>query len=108
MSHGRRSALGHPARHVDGRAVPPPVAPPFILFAGRHVPDKQVTAIPPALALARAHIPNLRAVFAGDGPLRGALDLLVSELRLRDAVAVTGFVSAERLGELMGSASCVV
>ena len=38
--------------------------------AGRHVRDKGVTALPDALALARARRPDLTAVIAGDGPQR--------------------------------------
>ena len=42
----------------------------MVLFAGRHVRDKGVTALPDALALARARRPDLTAVIAGDGPQR--------------------------------------
>jgi len=96
---------GEPARAGPISAA---AAPPFLLFAGRHVPDKRVTTIPAALALARVRRPGLRAVIAGDGPLRGALEQEVRRLGLEHAVEFPGFVSDERLAELMRAAACVV
>lgn len=85
-----------------------PLRPPFLLFAGRHVPDKQVTAIPAALALARGSRPDLRAVIVGDGPSRPAVKAEVERLGLEQAVDLPGFVSRERLHAMMGAAACVL
>jgi glycosyltransferase involved in cell wall biosynthesis len=104
----RLGGLWQPGPPVDRAAVRPPAGPPFVLFAGRHVADKQVTAIPPALALARRRTPDLRAVIVGDGPLRASLERSVAQLGLEAAVEIPGFVSDERLGELMSAAACVV
>ena len=40
------------------------------MFAGRHIPEKRVPALVPALALARERIPELRGEILGDGPER--------------------------------------
>ena len=45
-------------------------AEPLVVFAGRHIPEKRVPAIVPAIARARADLPQLRAVILGDGPDR--------------------------------------
>ena len=82
--------------------------PPFLLFAGRHVPDKQVTAIPAALSRARMKHPSLRAVLVGEGPCRGQVQAEVARLGLDEAVDMPGFVTRGRLDDLMAAAVCVV
>jgi glycosyltransferase involved in cell wall biosynthesis len=81
-------------------------AEPLVLFAGRHIPEKRVSSIVPALALARGRLPQLRATILGDGPERSRVLALVDELRLRQAVDVPGFVSPERVDDLMRRALC--
>jgi glycosyltransferase involved in cell wall biosynthesis len=68
---------------------------PVVLFAGRHIPEKQVPAIPPAIAVARERLPELRAVILGDGPDRDRVIGLVRELGLEDVVETPGFVATE-------------
>jgi glycosyltransferase involved in cell wall biosynthesis len=67
-----------------------------------------VDAVPPALAAVRARHPHLRAVIAGDGPLRTVVAREVARLGLEEAVELPGFVPAGRLSELMAGAACVV
>jgi glycosyltransferase involved in cell wall biosynthesis len=97
-----------PGQEATGVAPQPAGDPPFVLFAARHVPDKLVTSIPGAVAFARRYVPELRAVIAGDGPLRETVEGEVRRLSLEDVVELPGFVSSARLGELMRSAACVV
>jgi glycosyltransferase involved in cell wall biosynthesis len=80
----------------------------LVLFAGRHIPEKQVPAIVPAVAAARARLPQLRAVILGDGPERPAVMRLVAELGLEDVVEVPGFVATETVDEAMGGALCLL
>ena len=89
-------------------AAEPPGGAPVVVFAGRHVEDKGVLALPPALALARESKPELTAVFAGDGPQRTELEALVHELGLGASVETPGFVAADELERLYGRAMCVV
>ena len=79
-----------------------------VVFAGRHIPEKRVPAIVPALAAARAEAPGLRAEIYGDGPERGRVLELVREHGLQDAVAVPGFVDHERVDAALRGALCLV
>lgn len=81
---------------------------PLVLFAGRHIPEKQVPTIPPAVALARREIPDVRAVILGDGPERERVIAAVRALGLRDAVETPGFVATEVVDDLMGRALCLL
>ncbi len=83
-------------------------AEPLALFAGRHIPEKAVPAIVPAIAAARAHLPELRATILGDGPDRAEVIRLVEDLGLNGIVDVPGFVAAETVDELMGKAMCML
>jgi len=83
-------------------------AEPLVLFAGRHIPEKRVPAIVPAIARARTDLPELRAVVVGDGPERPEVVRLVRELGLEGAVDVPGFVATEVVEELMARALCVL
>jgi glycosyltransferase involved in cell wall biosynthesis len=80
----------------------------MVLFAGRHIPEKRVPAILPALALARERLPALRAVIVGDGPERSAVIRGAAELGLNGAVEIPGFVTTEAVGELMERALCLL
>lgn len=90
------------------REVHPAADPPYALFVGRHIPDKRVTAIPAALRVARAQIPELRAVIAGDGP---ETPLLIDEVRqtgLIDAIDVVGKVGDVELDRLYAGATVLI
>lgn len=72
-------------------------ADPVVLYAGRHIPEKQVPAVVPAVARAHEALPELRGRILGDGPDRALVERLVDEGGLRDVVAVEGFVDRARL-----------
>lgn len=113
--HARRlEELGHRGSItiVEGLSVLPAEAPeplpaePLVVFAGRHIPEKQVPAIVPAVALARERIPQLRAEIFGDGPDRGEVLRLIAQESLDGAVAAPGFVAAEAVRETTRRALC--
>lgn len=79
-----------------------------VVFAGRHIPEKRVAALVPALAHARERIPELRGEIFGDGPNREEVLRLRAELGLDDAIDVPGFVTAERVERSLASALCMV
>jgi glycosyltransferase involved in cell wall biosynthesis len=89
---------GHPVRAAE----------PLVLFAGRHIHEKAVPAIPPAIARARERLPELRASILGDGPDRAQTMRAVSELGLDAVVDVPGFVATETVQELMARALCLL
>ena len=89
-----------PARPVAAENV--------VVFAGRHIPEKRVLTIPPALARAREHLPELRGQIFGDGPDRAALLELIRRLGLDDAIETPGFVERGRLEEALRRALCLL
>jgi glycosyltransferase involved in cell wall biosynthesis len=86
----------------------PGPADPVVVFAGRHIPEKRATALPPALALARERIPELRGEVFGDGPERDELLRLRTSLGLHGALELPGFVDAERVEQALARALCLV
>ena len=83
-------------------------AEPLVVFAGRHIPEKRVPAILPALALARTQIPDLRAAILGDGPERSNVLRLAVQLGLDAVVDVPGFVPTEAVESSMARALCMM
>ena len=81
---------------------------PLVVFAGRHIPEKHVTAIPAAIDLARKQIPGLRAVIFGDGPERGRVIEEVNRLGLEEVVRCPGFVPWHEVDEALGRAMCLI
>ena len=81
---------------------------PVIVFAGRHIPEKRVLAIIPAVARARREIPELRCLIFGDGPDRARVLAQIRDYRLADAVDAPGFVPNERVDGALREALCLV
>jgi glycosyltransferase involved in cell wall biosynthesis len=86
----------------------PVPADPVVVFAGRHIPEKRVPALVPALALARERIPGLRGAILGDGPERGEVLRLRAELGLEEALDVPGRVEPDRVESELARALCMV
>jgi glycosyltransferase involved in cell wall biosynthesis len=86
----------------------PMPAEPVVVFAGRHIPEKRVPALVPALALGRERIPELRGEILGDGPERGEVLRLSTELGLDEALDVPGRVAAEQVEAALARALCMV
>jgi glycosyltransferase involved in cell wall biosynthesis len=97
---------GEYAGSLEAREPAP--ARPVVVFAGRHIPEKRVPALVPALALARERIPELRGEIYGDGPEREEVLRLRSEHGLDGALAVHGFVPARDVEEALSGALCMV
>src|SRR5436190_8947175 len=68
----------------DAPAAPRPV----VVFAGRHIPEKRVTALVPALA----ELPELHGEIFGDGPERRHVLEGIAQRHLEDRVRAPGFV----------------
>ena len=81
---------------------------PLVMFAGRHIPEKRVPDIVPAIERARERLPELRCVIFGDGPERGKVERLVAEHGLEDVIELPGFVDGERIDATMAHALCMV
>jgi len=95
--------------YVGSQERPEPApARPVVVFAGRHIPEKRVPALLPALAQAREAAPELRAEIYGDGPERPRVLAEIERLRLGDTVEAPGFVEHARVEEALRTALCMV
>jgi glycosyltransferase involved in cell wall biosynthesis len=83
-------------------------ASPFVLFAGRLIPEKRVTVGVAAVARAAQRIEGLRGVFYGDGPEREALDAAIAEHDAGAFISALGFGESEQVDADMGRALCVL
>lgn len=79
-----------------------------VVFAGRHIPEKNPVAVVSAVAKARESIPELRVTIFGDGPERPGVLAAIAELELGDVVEAPGFVDATEVEDAMARALCLV
>ena len=84
--------------------VEPYVDSDVVVFAGRHIPEKRVPALVPAVA----SVPGLRAEIFGDGPERDRVLALIAELGVAERISAPGFVAAERIDAALRGALCMV
>jgi glycosyltransferase involved in cell wall biosynthesis len=110
----REQGVGGPVTVLEGmvaglpEAQAPAPAEALVVFAGRHIPEKRVPALVPAVARARERLPGLRAAILGDGPDREEVLARVRALDLSDAIDVPGFVDGEELHATLRRALCLV
>jgi glycosyltransferase involved in cell wall biosynthesis len=88
-------------------AAPLP-AEPVVVFAGRHIPEKNPVAVVHAVAKAREAIPELRAVIYGDGPERSKVLAAIAEHGLEGIVEAPGFVEDDTIENALGRALCLL
>jgi glycosyltransferase involved in cell wall biosynthesis len=81
---------------------------PLLVYLGRHIPEKQVTAIPPALALARRNLPELQARIFGEGPDTPAIQNAVQVAGVGDRVDLPGFVPEPEIVASLDRALCLL
>ena len=81
---------------------------PYLLFIGRHIADKRLIDLLPALREARTQIKDLRLVIVGSGPETAAVAARISELGLDDVVTLAGRVSDGQLHTLLVGARALV
>jgi glycosyltransferase involved in cell wall biosynthesis len=86
----------------------PQPARPVVVFVGRHIQEKRVSALVPALARAREQIPELRGEIYGDGPEREEVLRAIADVGLDGHVSAPGFVAAETLEQALATALCLV
>ena len=89
-------------------ASEPLPARPVALFAGRHIPEKRVQAIVPALARAREQVPDLSGEIYGDGPERAQVVEAIAKLGLNGFISTPGFVGSDVLERALADALCLV
>jgi glycosyltransferase involved in cell wall biosynthesis len=106
---GLRGELTRLEGQYAGR--PPQEAPeparPVVVFAGRHIAEKRVPALVPALAAARKEVPDLGGEIYGDGPDREEVVRAIVAERLDRVVTAPGFVASDVLERALASALCL-
>jgi len=97
---------------IDGDSshafTPKAASPPYAVYAGRHIPDKRVDAIPAAVAAARRALPDLRLIILGSGSSTPDVDEAIARAHGEQWTQRPGFVSQERLEELMANAAVLI
>jgi glycosyltransferase involved in cell wall biosynthesis len=96
---------------ADSTPVEPslrPSEPPLVVAAGRHIPEKRVSAIPPAIAIAREEVPALRCAIFGDGPETETTGARIRDLGLGEAVSMRGRVGSDEVMRSIAEASCLL
>jgi glycosyltransferase involved in cell wall biosynthesis len=81
---------------------------PFVLFAGRLIPEKRVTVGVAAVAQAARQIQGLHGVFYGEGPERDALHAAIAEHDASAFISAPGFGESEQVDADMSRAMCVL
>ena len=98
----------HPADSTPVELSLRPSEPPLVVAAGRHIPEKRVPAIPPAIAIAREDLPTLRCEIFGDGPETQVTSARIRQLELGKAVAMRGRVESDEVMRSIAAASCLL
>jgi glycosyltransferase involved in cell wall biosynthesis len=75
-----------------GEELEMPVEGPFIVSAGRFIPEKGFDILIRVFHELKREYRELKLVILGDGRLRGEIEALVKELELEDEVILRGFV----------------
>ena len=89
--------------------VPDPVpAEACVVFAGRHVAEKGVTALVPAFVAAHASVPELRLEIYGNGPQRPEVLRQIEQLGVEEIVSAPGFVEDAVIDQALRRALCLV
>jgi glycosyltransferase involved in cell wall biosynthesis len=93
----------------EGTAVEAPLpAEPLVVFAGRHIPEKNPVAVVHAVAKARETIPELRGAIYGDGPERPKVLAAITDHGLEGVVEAPGFVDAGIIEAGLARALCLL
>ncbi|SDH47715.1 Glycosyltransferase involved in cell wall bisynthesis [Microbacterium pygmaeum] len=105
---GYRGPLAISPGLIDGIGNPGALTaasrPPFVLYAGRHIADKQIEFLPAAVEEVRRTIPDLELVILGRG---SHTDTILEAVGDRDWVSLPGFVDEEELRHLFSTAACL-
>jgi glycosyltransferase involved in cell wall biosynthesis len=103
---------GEWARSDDPEGVAKPHTPApatrQVVFAGRHIAEKQAPLAAEAIAEAAARVPGLTGVILGDGPQHQDVLQTIDRLHAGDVVTAPGFVDADVLDATMRGALCLL
>ncbi len=95
-----------------GPLTPRPDAPPaegaLVVFAGRHIREKNVAVIPRVLSELAKRRGGVRGLILGDGPERPRVLAEIAALGLGDSVDAPGFVGPGDVEDALGRATCLL
>jgi len=89
-------------------AEAPLPAEPIVVFAGRHIPEKNPVAVVHAVAKARETIPELRGAIYGEGPERPQVLAAIADQGLEGVVDAPGFVDEAVIEDALPRALCLL
>jgi glycosyltransferase involved in cell wall biosynthesis len=101
---------GHDAHSGDDGSRGDDAGPraPFVLFAGRLIPEKRAPLGVAGVARACERIPALRGLFLGDGPERGRVLAEIAERGMQARIGAPGFVATEEVEGALARALCML
>jgi glycosyltransferase involved in cell wall biosynthesis len=117
LHEARLGAHRAPVLRLTGLATEMPEAPDAppardptaeVVFAGRHIPEKQASLIPAVIQEARESNDAIHGTIIGDGPERVGIAKTIADRDLGDVVRLPGFVSDEELNEALQGAACLL
>lgn len=97
---------GEFAGSLDAPSVQP--AEPLVVFAGRMIPEKRAPSGVAGVLAAASHLPQLRGLFLGDGPERGAVLAAIAQADAQSTISAPGFVAAEEVDDALRRALCML
>ena len=88
----KKTQLVHIPNGIDPFPEPIPLPEePIIGTVARFTEEKALDILLKAVAEVRKHVPNVRLILVGDGPLRGDLEKLAKDLAIEDITLFAGF-----------------
>jgi len=117
LHEARLGAHRAPVLRLTGLATETPEAPDAppardstteVVFAGRHIPEKQASLIPAVIQEARKSNDAIHGTIIGDGPERATILKTIADRGLGDVVRLPGFVSDEEWKEALQGAACLL
>ena len=117
MHEARLGAHRAPVLRLTGLATEMPEASPApaardsaptVVFAGRHIPEKQASLIPEAIEEARHSNDAIEGMIIGDGPEREAIAETIAARGLESVVRLPGFLLDDELNQALRNAACLL
>ncbi len=85
-----------------------PVSQPIVVTASRLVEKNNISNLLRAMACVRAHVPSVKLIVLGDGPLRRSLSELALQQRVQDIVTWRGSASHDEVARCVGASRVFV
>ena len=86
----------------------PRPAEPFVVFAGRLIPEKHAPEVVHAVMAARERIPGLRGIVFGDGPQLGDVRAAIAAHGAEGIVEAPGFADESVVQDALARATCLL